>query len=671
MKKFLALLMAIVLGIIGSNIVLNHTTDDTAITAQESIDRSSEIARAEWANGYYARCVRATKHKTNRHHGVARYATFIIALPALIVLGAPASKKTPKMRKLEEYIVKSRTGRMYTFASLKAAEAFAKSKSTTKRFYTVYHGGKAVSAYANKKKLTEWTNVWSHKPNNENWSHIFDHTVWYTGETVRRDGKNKRVVFETIDKAPGKVRVTRSIQVLSCKKGKIYSRITKESVTYRANGTAMYYNGKTVKYTTDKTLWLEEDGNDILVECLKEIRPEIPFNAKPEYASITTMFTRPNVFVINDSGSIYNRTPANSPEEDFLLRKYMPKEYMTEQNVVKTITKKLAIPSSKTYKRLYAMSILNAFIVKAIMDIGFKDVNNVQKLSYLYPMLIRGGMREYKNLIHDFFTALISIKGENRVTQMLSTQDLSCLPDTIRTFYSIPEDITRYIIKESKNFVEIHDSFNAYIYTQRRIGRQLVNREIKYDQNEQRLNKAYGSVLFELARDSRDLAVTGAEMGICVGGYANAAASKQCTIVKMLDAGKHVGCIELRGNKMVQLKAKFNNPVKEEYREIINKWCEANKIDKECPDYNRIGLPWTSNYHYNHIDPAEYDRHDDNNTIRIIKSPTVLQQYQPAWQDDSAARITAKINEMVDQTADLHYPALVPFDPIETEELPF
>lgn len=87
MKKFIAMLLALILGIIGSANVTKNTV-------QEHIDRPAAIATMEWTKAYYGRCARhrvgtvTRSNIRNNMRRIARRAGVVLAFPAMLMLGA-------------------------------------------------------------------------------------------------------------------------------------------------------------------------------------------------------------------------------------------------------------------------------------------------------------------------------------------------------------------------------------------------------------------------------------------------------------------------------------------------------------------------------------------------------------------------------------------------------
>ena len=103
------------------------------------------------------------------------------------------------------------------------------------------------------------------------------------------------------------------------------------------------------------------------------------------------------------------------------------------------------------------------------------------------------------------------------------------------------------------------------------------------------LEKKKGSYVFYLPKNTQTLAHVGKDMNMCVGAYARQAKEKICTIVLLDVAGEHKVCMELRENRVVQVKKYGNALVWPKYPEwnVINQWMIDNQLDtSRCKDFH-------------------------------------------------------------------------------------
>ena len=95
------------------------------------------------------------------------------------------------------------------------------------------------------------------------------------------------------------------------------------------------------------------------------------------------------------------------------------------------------------------------------------------------------------------------------------------------------------------------------------------------------------SLKFFLPDTAWQLRDGGREFNNCVYTYAKRVKDGECQIAFMADdKGKLVACLEIRGDRLVQAKLKFNRPVKQddEVQQEIIKWCKVKKIKIKTDD---------------------------------------------------------------------------------------
>lgn len=85
------------------------------------------------------------------------------------------------------------------------------------------------------------------------------------------------------------------------------------------------------------------------------------------------------------------------------------------------------------------------------------------------------------------------------------------------------------------------------------------NKEITYTDAEiSKWNKAYNSINFRLIKDTHEMIKVGQQMDICVGGYDEGALAKEFLIIIGYVNEQPFVCIEVRKDKVVQIKKKYN-----------------------------------------------------------------------------------------------------------------
>lgn len=516
------------------------------------------------------------------------------------------------------YSICSKSGIMKLVKSLEEAKDMACKKSTKSCAYTVYENGVAVVAYKNKKEMPNFTDVFYKE----------------------KDGNSVRIGV-----CGEKVRIKFSEQ-------KGYSREDGANVktlytwhtttwTFHPDGKVYYYNGKTIRLCSFEKIGyqtLDEDEKKALLDVLFKINPAFeqvynlhesnPFSEFDDFWSdvkysmtdIVRPFSFPTYCVKYDS---YRKEFCKRGHR---LLKTICRGLMEDNEIIASYAKKVKdFPVSKSFRKLYLKDLDVLERVRWIMELGFRNKDVIMKLVSLKELPDEKFDTFLLRTIAKFINQVIKIKGETGAERMISEELKSCSVDIARTIdcYGLSDDIVEFVIKECPNLASIHDTLVRYCSSGKY---RLNNKEIPYSKGELKLNREYSDVRFELAKDSKDLAIVGAKMGICVGGYANEAASKKCIIVKMIDNDKYVGCIDIRDKHIMQIKAKFNNPLEAKYKASLDKWVKENHLDADCPDYDRIGMAWNSTHAYNAIDPEQYERHDGNR-IEIVKRRTMKEEY--------------------------------------------
>ena len=97
------------------------------------------------------------------------------------------------------------------------------------------------------------------------------------------------------------------------------------------------------------------------------------------------------------------------------------------------------------------------------------------------------------------------------------------------------------------------------------------------------------------------------------------AIAKRCIIVKVMKGEKYIACIEVDAKGVSQIKAKFNNPVKAEYKHNIDEWLAHGNLLCTCHDYYDIGKESNSTQNYAYVNPEEFEPHERHDVLRIIK----------------------------------------------------
>ena len=117
----------------------------------------------------------------------------------------------------------------------------------------------------------------------------------------------------------------------------------------------------------------------------------------------------------------------------------------------------------------------------------------------------------------------------------------------------------------------------------------LENKKIVYTESEKQLEDVVDGIHFLLPRDTHSLFIIGQQLHICSAEYSSIAVEKQSTIIQMVRNNEIIGCIELKGNTLIQAKAICNNVLQEKKAVALKKWVEKHNINTNmCGDYKHI-----------------------------------------------------------------------------------
>lgn len=212
-----------------------------------------------------------------------------------------------------------------------------------------------------------------------------------------------------------------------------------------------------------------------------------------------------------------------------------------------------------------------------------KDTNNQLKIinSYLgqkantYLFKDKRMIKVNKQLINLFGS---ENNFANRISDTDRTENMRSFIDTLNMSLEVvkqkqPLEDSQLIGK--RNVKNIHD-FVMGIYRKLYI----KNIEIPHTKNEKARECSVDNYEIKLAKNTHELSDIGDEMSICVGSYGQACLDKKCTIYYLRDTNKnsYVGCIEVKGNNVVQAKGKYNCRLQDEHYEVVMNWIQENKL---------------------------------------------------------------------------------------------
>ena len=203
----------------------------------------------------------------------------------------------------------------------------------------------------------------------------------------------------------------------------------------------------------------------------------------------------------------------------------------------------------------------------------FKNVDLIRSLYTAYV-----DCRNHDNYI-DFssavFQTMVKHKGEKYVvTKLLSfiqhdknNNSYVTLYDTIRFYDRL--DSCNFDFTHNYSIDELHMNLAILVSKQ-----EHENRVIDYTQKERNLETSGNVFSLTLAEDTYELIDIGKIMSICVGSYADKVIEKNCTIMVLRNNDVPVGCVELRGDAVVQVKGPRNKLLQSSERAFIMNWVE-------------------------------------------------------------------------------------------------
>jgi len=245
----------------------------------------------------------------------------------------------------------------------------------------------------------------------------------------------------------------------------------------------------------------------------------------------------------------------------------------------------------KSLKREIAKNPFCYFICQSLWKACIKDVNVMRTIlksnptprgtSEFYEAIAPKSMRDYYDSVStkNFTETVIKIVGSIGSTIPGERADASTLYDTMRMAAFLRSQGCKVSVSGDINAV--HDRLSVE-YDDLRKG----NLEIMYSDEERALETRESDIDFTLPPDTSTLREIGREMKICVGSYDEAAIEKDCTIVCARRGQKPVACIELRGNRVSQLKAACNGAATEIAQEFKD-WATKHGLEYDCWDWQR------------------------------------------------------------------------------------
>ena len=297
----------------------------------------------------------------------------------------------------------------------------------------------------------------------------------------------------------------------------------------------------------------------------------------------------------------------------------------TDAEIVKDIIEFLKIPETKAFRKLYLESFGTAKIVKAIVNCGIRDPNRILKLfSELNGITLDDYegtpvyLEQYEGM-QDAIRRITELKSEEAAVKVL-LEWLRRPEINTRFIVDAPKEVLEFILKRTSSPEEIWNSIFEY---SRKRG--IEDATFALTEDDLQLEGTFGNLEFKLPKSRSELAILGAEMGICVGSYAQAIESRFSRIVAAYEGEKPVACFDCPESKIVQMKGKYNNPVMFKYEEAVKEWMKENKLSFNT--YDTFGPNTiTSTTRYDVVRPEAFEHHEQERKLEIIKKGYYLDE---------------------------------------------
>ncbi len=269
------------------------------------------------------------------------------------------------------------------------------------------------------------------------------------------------------------------------------------------------------------------------------------------------------------------------------FRRIRPMNLIDEGEYIKMLVEKLSIPNSRQFMKMYRQNPMTAGFVHRLMQVGFEKPDNIRKMMDIITDTSYISRREIENAFR-FMKLIVKKSGETACVKksVRSCGLVSNLNDAWRMYRAIKKAGFEDLLTFKGNTGEIHDEI-MNLYNEM----DLDNKEIQYSRKEQkRLYEADGYEV-RLAEDTHRLTDIGQKMHICVGSYGPEAVNKKCTIYYFFNKkeDRYAGCIEMRGNRLIQAKGYCNHYLEGGEKDLLLAWVRNKEIDAEkCHDYLAI-----------------------------------------------------------------------------------
>lgn len=375
------------------------------------------------------------------------------------------------------------------------------------------------------------------------------------------------------------------------------------------------------------------DEAEELCAALAELRPD--FKVAIEALKGTLMVEDGpfvyDLWVETNAYVIYDSYKGQAQRRDAYIKKadWMPDLQILkdEKELIFELTNIAKVPETKAFMRHYVEDINYISTVKWLIDVGFTDPNSILKLLPVAHNYVKD-----KQDVEWYLSGLIKARGPLMAAKKFLETEAK-IPGFVRNLGrelgEIPSEIVEYVLRETSKEVEIWNTLGWY-----QKNRPLEDEVFVFTKEDERLEGKFGKLTFKLERTAKSLAVLGANMGICVGSYADAVKTGKSKIVAAYDGEKPVACIDCPNGRIYQMKGKFNEPVPKKYQDSVETWVNSNGLTwwtDDSFDEPREGYV----RRYDVVDPQRYERHEG--PLRIIKGDEwmdITPEYEEEWANE-------------------------------------
>jgi hypothetical protein len=321
---------------------------------------------------------------------------------------------------------------------------------------------------------------------------------------------------------------------------------------------------------------LPNDANQYIYSLVQNKMKMIHGDGVPKFASFQASVSLTNlIFYVKNPyicpkiyNGILNLNRCN-PNDSFNPKKLYVKNDC--RNPLDRILSVSGIPSVKSIRKIVVANPAGFPFLTALSR-TFKNVNLIRSLYTAYV-----GCLNHDNHYIDFssavFQMMVRCKGEaNTASKLLSFKQrdknnnaYTTLFDLIRCYDQL--DSCDFVFSQNYGIYKLHSHLALLVSN-----KEYRNRIISYTESERSLEIAKKSYSLTLAKDTLELISVGTEMNICVGSYADRAINKSCTIMILREDAVTVGCIELQGGAVVQVKGSRNQLLHHTEKAFIKNW---------------------------------------------------------------------------------------------------